>query len=178
KKNALDGDNSLSVLVCVSIFLLLTNESSIARAEDEKLYTARLNIHLVDVLYGVTQLVTSAGVLFNLAMQHRIRNANESKYFMFASLFLVFALVYGVLSLFLKSPTPRVIEDAFVFGGIFLLGVSVARHQSLVERRTIWQDFPIVALGMLSIVAFYMLIFFYSQITNVLARQFYCSRHH
>lgn len=147
-------------LVCVSIFLLLTNESSIARAEDEKLYTARLNIHLVDVLYGVTQLVTSAGVLFNLAMQHRIRNANESKYFMFASLFLVFALVYGVLSLFLKSPTPRVIEDAFVFGGIFLLGVSVARHQSLVERRTIWQDFPIVALGMLSIVAFYMLIFF------------------
>lgn len=146
-------------LACVSVFLLILNQSNIVRVGEEKLYTAQLEANMVDIIYGATQLITSAGVLFNLVIQQRIRSANEGKYFMFASLFLVLALVYGVWSLFVSERLPRVIEDAFVFGGIFLLGISVARYQSLVERRTIWQDFPVALLGMIGIVVFYIFIF-------------------
>jgi len=38
---------------------------------------------------------------------------------------------------------PRIITDFLTFGGMFLLGVSVARHQTMIERRTTIQELPV-----------------------------------
>jgi hypothetical protein len=38
---------------------------------------------------------------------------------------------------------PRIITDLLTFGGMFLLGISVARHQTMIERRTTIQELPV-----------------------------------
>lgn len=140
----------------ISVALLITERNVGFRERENILFTAKLNNSSANILYGLTQITAFTGVIFNLIADRRVRITHEGKYLTLASLFLVAALVYGILSLTFDGPFPRIYEDGFVFGGIFLLGLSVARHQSLVERRTIWQDFPISMLGMLAIVSFYL----------------------
>ena len=156
---------SVYLLGAASVILLITSDEGAVR-DVNTLYTARLKGTFSDILYGATQIIATIGVIFNLSIQERTRRALEGKYYFAASMFLALALVYGILSLTAKAPFPRVIEDGLVFGGIFLLGVSVARHQSLIERRTIWQDFPIAMLGMISIVTFYMVVCFWIGISE------------
>lgn len=144
--------------ISVIILVLVRNEE--IRSFENLLYTAHLEMNFVNIFYGTTQILTALGVIFNLTQQERTFSTVEGKYYFSISSFLIFALGYGVLSLTIENFFPRVIEDGLVFGGIFLLGISVARHQSLVERRTIWQDFFIAMLGMAGIVAFYVTIFF------------------
>lgn len=146
--------------------ILLTFTKSDTMQDVSTLYTAKLESNFINILYGATQITAVMGVLFNLSVQERIRRTTEGKYYFTASVFLVLAFVYGIVSLVSESIFPRVIEDGFVFGGIFLLGISVARHQSMVERRTIWQDFPIAMLGMTGIVVFYMTICYFFGVSN------------
>ena len=148
----------------ISVILLVTIESTESIKLENLMYTAYLESNLVNILYGTTQVMAAIGILFNLTMQERIRYTTEGKYYFLASLFLIFALAYGILSLVIDARFPRVIQDGLVFGGIFLLGISIARHQSLVERRTIWQDFPIAMLGMSGVVAFYLIICYWLKI--------------
>ncbi|NWF64169.1 MAG: hypothetical protein HXY38_07680 [Chloroflexi bacterium] len=145
-------------LAASAVALLVTAGVGVARSPQEMLYTARLEWDLPTVLYGAAQLSSSAGVLFNLFVQRRIRQTEEGRLFFTASWFLVFALGYGIFALAVPARTPRVIEDGFVFCGIALLGLSVARYQSLVERRTIWQDFAITFTGISFITALYLFI--------------------
>lgn len=140
----------------ISVALLITEQNVGFREREDILFTAKLSDSFANILYGLTQITAFTGVIVNLIADQRVRITDEGKYLALASLFLIAALVYGILSLAFDGPFPRVYEDGFVFGGIFLLGLSVARHQSLVERRTIWQDFPISMLGIFSIVSFYL----------------------
>jgi len=156
---------SVYLLGAVSVLLLVTSIEG-AALDANTIYTARLKGSFSHILYGATQVITSVGVIFNLWIQERARRTIEGRYYFAASMFLALALLYGILSLTVEAPFPRVIEDGLVFGGIFLLGVTVARHQSLVERRTIWQDFPISMFGMGGIVAFYMGIAFWFRISD------------
>lgn len=149
---------AIYALSACAVLLLMTAGIGIVRGEDEMLYTARLEWNPATVLYGAAQLIASAGVLFNLLVQRRIRHTQEGRLFFTASWFLVFALGYGIFALAIPTHVPRVIEDGLIFGGIALLGLSVARHQSLVERRTIWQDFPIALAGISVITALYLFI--------------------
>lgn len=141
-----------------AVFLLMTAGTGIVRGEDAILYTAQLEWNPTTVVYGAAQVIASAGVLFNLFVQRRIRRTQEGRLFFAASWFLVLALGYGIFALAVPDPMPRVIEDGLVFCGIALLGLSVARHQSLVERRTIWQDFPIAFAGISFITMLYLFI--------------------
>jgi hypothetical protein len=50
---------------------------------------------------------------------------------------------------------PRIIQDLLIFSGVFAIGISVARHQSLVERRTTLQDFSLTSLILLLITCAY-----------------------
>lgn len=145
-------------LAASAVVLLITGGVGIVRGPEELLYTARLEWNLPTALYGAAQVSASAGVLLNLFVQRRIRQTKEGRLFFTASWFLIFALGYGIFALVVSFPAPRVIEDGLVFGGIALLGLSVARHQSLIERRTIWQDFPIAFAGMAVITALYLFI--------------------
>lgn len=143
-------------LAASATFLLVVAGTGIVRGEEDILYAARLEWNPTTLAYGAAQAASSAGVLFNLFIQRRIRRTQEGRLFFTASWFLVFALLYGIYALAVPHPMPRVIEDGLVFGGIALLGLSVARHQSLIERRTIWQDFPIAFAGMSVIAALYL----------------------
>jgi hypothetical protein len=145
-------------LAASAVVLQITLGASAERSPQEILYTARLEWNLPTVLYGAAQLSSSAGVLFNLFVQRRIRQTEEGRLFFTASWFLVFALGYGIFALWTPVRTPRVIEDGLVFCGIALLGLSVARHQSLVERRAIWQDFAITFANISFITALYLFI--------------------
>ena len=49
--------------------------------------------------------------------------------------------------------SPRVIQDLLSFSGIFILGISVARHQTWTERRTSLHDFPLTTLSTLGLAA-------------------------
>lgn len=155
---------TIYVMGGISVILLVAIESTEGIKLENLMYTAYLESNLVNILYGTTQVTAAIGILFNLTIQERIRYTTEGKYYFLASLFLIFALAYGILSLVIDARFPRVIQDGLVFGGIFLLGISIARHQSLVERRTIWQDFPIAMLGMSGVVAFYLIICYWLKI--------------
>lgn len=154
------------ILGIISVLSLITAGSEALPQRDDVLYTARLEGNFVNLFYGATQIITSAGILFNLTARQRIRRTDEGRLFIFASFFLMLAIAYGILSLSFPMRFPRVIEDGLVFGGIFLLGISVARHQSLVERRTIWQDFPIAMLGMTGIVVLYLAVCSWLQVPD------------
>jgi hypothetical protein len=146
------------LLATCAIIFLITIKSGIVRGQEDILYTARLEWNVATLLYGVAQLWACVGILYNLRTIQQIRYTEEGKFFFFASWFLGAAIGYGILSFLIPVRFPRIIQDGLVFGGVFLLGVSVARHQSLLERRTIWQDFPIGLLGISFITVGYLTI--------------------
>lgn len=154
----------IHTLQVVSILLLVFGGRDAMRESGSLLTTAKLEANLPSILYGIAQIVTAFGVLFNLTVQEEIRLALEGKSYLLASIALVLALIYGIVSLVIEAQFPRIIEDGLVFAGIFLLGLSVARHQSLIERRAIWQDFPIAMLGMTGIASFYFILGVWLQI--------------
>lgn len=143
----------------ISVLLLVTTKNGEIRNSETLLYTAHLEMNFVNIFYGTTQILTALGVIFNLTKLERTFSTIEGRYYFAISAFLILALGYGILSLTISNYFPRVIEDGLVFGGIFVLGASVARQQSLVERRTIWQDFFIAMFGISGIVFFYVMIY-------------------
>lgn len=140
------------VLCAVSATALLITKSDFTREQNNNLYVAYMENGLVFSFYGFTQIATSVGSLYNLLAEKRVQYIREWKYFLLASIFQALAFGYGALAYLLRNPPmPRVIEDTLVFSGVFLLGISVARHQSLLERHTILSDFPITGLAMAGI---------------------------
>ena len=55
----------------------------------------------------------------------------RGKYFLVTSIFPVVSVIYGVFSLGSPTSAPRIIQDALAFCGVFVLGLSVLRHQNL-----------------------------------------------
>ncbi len=144
-------------LIC--IVLLLATKAAFLREQGNNLYVAQMERSLVYSVYGATQAILALGLLFNLLMEERIRFTVQGRYFLFATIFPVLGVVYGIFSLIVTGPPMlRLIQDALVFGGVFMLGISVALHQNLVERRVILQDFPVEGGTMLALVLLYILI--------------------
>ncbi|MCZ2126600.1 MAG: hypothetical protein LC099_02370 [Anaerolineales bacterium] len=148
----------LYLLCSASIALLLLNAEVELRGGDA-LHAARLDLSPVSVVYGAAQTLTMFGVIFNLIQQERALATIEGRYYFAASVFLTAAFVYGAFAVFVNGAFPRVVEDVLVFGCIFTISLSVMRHQSFVERRTIWQDSFIALFGMFGIVIFYAALF-------------------
>ena len=142
------GIYSLAVLSI--IFLLQPN--SFIEEEGNTLYVAHMTGGLAYVLYGSYQVIISICILFNLLVGERIGLTPRGKYFLVASIFPTLSVLFGVVSLRLSS-SPRIVQDMLVFLGIFILGLSVARHQTWTERRTSLQDFPLTTLSTLGLAA-------------------------
>lgn len=156
------------LLATTAVISLITIKAGIVRGQEDILYTARLEWNIATLLYGAAQLWACVGILYNLGTLQRIRYTEEGYFFFFASWFLGAALGYGILSFLTPVRFPRIVQDGLVFGGIFLLGISVARHQSLLERRTIWQDFPIGLLGISFITVAYLTIVIFAGLPPIL----------
>lgn len=142
-------------LAVVVIIILLGTRSAFVREEGNALWVAHMGVSLPFVLYGIFQVLACAGILFNLLSGPRIGLSSQGIYFFTASLMPIGSVGYGVLALAIPTSLPRLVQDGLVFAGVCLLGYSVARHQTLVERRTTLQEFPLTGLALLGLAAIY-----------------------
>lgn len=132
--------------------ILLLQPNAFVEETGNALYVAHMTGGLAYAVYGSYQIVVSVCILINLLFGERIGLTPRGKYFLVASIFPTLSVLYGVASLRLPS-SPRVVQDLMVFLGFFILGLSVARHQTWIERRTTLQDFPLTALSTLGLAA-------------------------
>jgi hypothetical protein len=143
------------VLGAGSTFLLVINRIVFIGEQGNILYVARMGIGLPYMLYGFFQFVACAGILYNLLKDNKIGLTSQGRFFLLASMFSIAGVGYGVLALAIVPPMPRLFQDLLVFSGVFLLGMSVVRHQAMVERRTMLQDFPLTSLTVLLLASTY-----------------------
>lgn len=147
---------SIYVLGGITATLLVALEDAFVGEQGNRLFVAHMQIGPAYVFYGVFQFVISFGILYNLLVGDKVGLMEQGKYFLVASLFPAAAVVFGVVGLALTSEMPRVIPDLLIFSGVLLLGISVARRQTLVERRTTIQDLPVSAFTVLGLAGLYM----------------------
>lgn len=137
----------------LSVIFLLQPDAFIFE-EGNALYVAHMNPQgWAYRVYGGYQFIVSFGIMLNLLIGDRVGLTSRGKYFFVTSIFPVASVIYGVISLGSPSPAPRIVQDTLAFCGVFVLGLSVARHQTLTERRTTFQDFPLTTLSMLGLAA-------------------------
>jgi hypothetical protein len=158
RKRLLPWTIAVYALGASAIILLLGTANSFIGERDNILYVARMGVGLPYILYMLFQMTTLVGIHFNLLAHGRLASTPAGKYFAVASLFAAAGVGYAVLALALAPPMPRLIQDLAIFCGVFTLGISVARYQSLIERRTTLQDFPVTCLTVLVLTAAYILI--------------------
>jgi hypothetical protein len=141
----------LYALAAVSIVLLLQPQSFIQEAGNA-LYVAHMNPQgWAYRVYGGYQFLISFGIMLNLLVGDRVGLTSRGKYFLVTSFFPVVSVIYGVLALGSPTPAPRIVQDSLAFCGVFVLGLSVLRHQTWTERRAVLQDFPLTTLGALGL---------------------------
>jgi hypothetical protein len=145
------------LLAFVTGTLLVGTRNAFVREEGNVLYVAHMGVGLPYILYGIFNITISAGILYNLLSHNKVGFTQQGKYFLFASIFPIAAIGYGIFALVLTSPMPRLTQDFLTFSGVFFLGLSVARYQTWVERRTTLQDFPVTSLIILGITLLYMI---------------------
>jgi len=142
-------------LAGITIILLFSTRNVFIGEEENVLYVGRMGIGLPYFLYSVFLVTASIGILYNLLTETRVGLETQAQFFLVASIFPIVEIGYGILALAITPPMPRLVQDLLIFLGIFFLGVFVARYQSLVERRTLLQDFPISGITLLGLSTMY-----------------------
>jgi len=138
-------------LGALSIVFLLQPNAFLSEAGNA-LYVAHMNPSgWAYRVYGGYQFLVSFGIMLNLLIGDRVGLTSRGRYFLVTSIFPVMSVIYGVISLGNPTPSPRLIQDTLAFCGVFVLGLSVARHQALTERRTTFQDFPLTTISTLGL---------------------------
>jgi uncharacterized membrane protein YuzA (DUF378 family) len=142
------------ILAGITAVLLLLPDTFISE-EGNALYVAHMQPGPAYIVYGLYQWGVSLCILLNLLVDDRVGLTRRGKYFLVSSIFPTASVLYGVIALTASRPLPRIVPDLFIFGGVFILGLSVARHQTLTERRTTLQDFPVTTLTVFGLTAIY-----------------------
>jgi GAF domain-containing protein len=146
------------VLGLVSVILLPWGSAGFAEREGSALHMPQISIQLPDVVFGLFQVLAGVSILYNFRVGAKAGAVLQNRYFFAASLLAVSAVAYGALALAVDSALPKLVPDALILGSVFMLGLSAARYQVLVERRAILQDFPISALAVFSLSNIYLFI--------------------
>ena len=132
--------------------ILLAQPGAFIFEQDNALYVAHMNNQSWAYrIYGGYQFIISFGIMLNLLVGERVGLTSRGKYFLVTSIFPVISVIYGVIALGNSNPTPRIVQDTLAFCGVFVLGLSVLRHQMLTQRRATLQDFPVTTLGSLGL---------------------------
>lgn len=139
----------------LTALLLLTTRNAFVEEEGNALFVAHMRLGYPYILYGTFQITIVVSILYNLLAEERIGLTRQGKYFLVASFFPVLAISSGIIGLAITPQLPRIIPDLLTFSGMFLLGISVARHQTLIERRTTMQDLPVSLFTVLGLAGLY-----------------------
>lgn len=145
------------ILAGITIALLFSTRNVFIGEEGNVLFVGRMGIGLPYILYSIFLIAASIGILYNLLTETKVGLERQTRFFLVASIFPIIEIGYGILALAITPPLPRLFQDLLIFLGIFFLGVFVARYQSLVERRTLLQDFPISGITLLGLSTVYTL---------------------
>jgi hypothetical protein len=134
--------------------VLLFQPGAFIDEQGNSLYVAHMNSASWSYrIYGGFQLLVSIGIMLNLLVGDRVGLTSRGKYFLVTSIFPIASVIYGVISLRSPHAAPRIVQDALAFCGVFVLGLSVLRHQTLTERRSTLYEFPLTTLGALGLTA-------------------------
>lgn len=145
---------SLYGFAVITAVLLLITEPFVGEAGNA-LHVAHMEFGFAFVLYSAYQWVIAICILVNLLIDDKVGLTPRGKYFLVASVFPAASVLYGVAGLIASNHLPRITVDFFILCGVFLLSLSVARHQTLLERRTTLRDFPITTLTILGLAVLY-----------------------
>ena len=146
---------AIYLLSGVTAIALLTIPDAFVEEQGNDIYVAHMRLGFPYLLYGAFEVVIVLGILYNLLRGTRIGLTRQGKYFLVASVFPVIAIISGIIGLGITPQMPRIVPDLLIFSGVFLLGISVARHQTMIERRTTIQDLPVSALAILGLAILY-----------------------
>ena len=140
--------------MAVASILLLLQPGTFLNEAGNALYVAHMNkTGWAYRVYGAYQFIVSFGIMLNLLVGDRVGLTSRGKYFLVTSIFPVASVIYGVIALGSSNPAPRIVQDTLAFCGVFVLGLSVLRHQTWTERRATLQDFPLTTGGALGLAA-------------------------
>ncbi len=134
---------------------LLVTRSAFLGEETNQIRVAQMSLDWPFTLYGIFQAATSLTVLYLLVGKSKFGFTLQGRFFLLAAITSSIGVIYGVWSLATSANMPRVIQDSMIFISIFIFGLSVARHQVMVERRTIRRDLPISSLSIVGLSALY-----------------------
>jgi hypothetical protein len=133
-------------LCIASIFLLLIDRT----AFDDSLpttYAAPMRKGLAYSVYGFTLIFVSFSMAGTAWINKQARNTKDSLYIFLTSSFPLFTTMYKSISEITDPQImPRIMQDGLFFAGVFSMGIAVAKHQSMLERRTVLQEFPLTLL--------------------------------
>ena len=146
---------AIYLLGAITVVSLLVIPDAFIEEQGNAIYVAHMRLGFPYILYGAFQIVIVLGILYNLLTGDKIGLTRQGKYFLVASVFPAIAIIGGIVGLGITPQMPRLVPDLLIFSGVFLLGISVARHQTMIERRTTIQDLPISALVVLGLAILY-----------------------
>ena len=142
----------------INIVLLLWTGTTFVAEQSDILWMSQSSIQPADVVYGMFQVLAGVSILYNFRVGAKIGAKLQNRYFFAASLLAVSTVAYGALAVAFTFPMPKLIPDALILSGVCILGLSVARHQVLIERRATLQDFPVSALAIFCLSDIYLFI--------------------
>src|SRR5258706_11488181 len=135
--------------------LLLTVKDVFILNPADLLDVGRMRLGLPYIVYSIFLTFAAIGVLYNLLSGTREGLKRRGRYFLAATVFASIGAMYGMFTLALTPPMPRLILDLMAFLSVVLLGIAVARHQILIDRRIALYDVPVSALTTLSLSSVY-----------------------
>jgi hypothetical protein len=143
------------VFAAITAFLLFDIRDAFIQEKTNLLYVGRMNLGYHYTMYAIYLWCVALSILYGLKLKREIRVGNVNIYFVIASLLAVGEIAYGSFSLALTSPAPRIVQDVMIAAAVLFLGISIARHQILVERHAALHDMPIHVLVAFVLAAFY-----------------------
>ncbi len=143
------------ILGGITVALLISTPEAFVLEKTNLIYVGRMQLGFQYTVYGITELITSLAILYNLQSGRKAKVGQPNPYFAAASILAVCVVGYGILALALTPPMPRLVQDGFIASAVIFLGISVARHQTLVERRSSLNELPIYTLVMIVLSGMY-----------------------
>ncbi len=133
------------LLSIVTAVVMVADPGAFVGENKTALVVTPMRIGLTFVLSGCTILSYTFLLPFNILINQRARRTAQGRDLLFASLFPSVILIYRLALLIAGNSELflRLVQDALTFGGVFMMGLSVARYQSMLERRTILEEFPL-----------------------------------
>ena len=136
-------------VVVIALLFFLSNDTSCS-----PLYICPVARSFPDAVIGMFDTAILVAVLANLVFIWRdARTLNRG--FFLGVLFGVASVAYGVVGSLLGIDLPRFPAASLVLVALVFWGYSVARHQTLVERRFSLYDLPVLVLTVVGIAGFY-----------------------